>query len=170
MKLGYRLGRSALLLILAAVAISLKGKIDGLSIYFGVAALTSAGLTLVYLFMHFDESIPRELIAEMIMDIFAGLVIFTYPNSDNEFYLIIFSFWFAVMGTLMLISGLMSKHNKDFLWLYVLLGLSYIVSGFSIMNVTQESTGLVNYFMGFVLIIYAVTNGWLLLKRKREIY
>ncbi len=170
MKLGYRLGRSALYLILAGIAISLKGNIDGLSFYFGVTALSSAGLTLIYLFMHFDESIPKELIAEMVVDAFAGLVIFTYPNSDNEFYLIIFSFWFAIMGTLMLTSGLMSKHNKDYLWLYALLGISYIVGGFSIMNVTHESTGLVNYFMGFVLIIYAVTNGWLLLKRKREIY
>jgi len=47
---------------------------------------------------------------------------------------------------------------------------SYIVAGFSIMNVSQESAGLVNYFMGFVLVIYAITNGALLIKRKQEIY
>jgi len=170
MKLGYRIGRAVLFLILAGIAISLQGNINGLSFYFGVTALTSAGLTLVYLFMHFDENVSKELIGEMIVDAFSGLIIFTYPNSDNEFYLIIFSFWITIMGTLMLTSGLLSKHNKDYMWIYVLLGISYIVSGFSIMNVTQESAGLVNYFMGFVLIIYAVTNGGLMLKRKQEIY
>ncbi len=169
MKLGYRLGRNVLFLILAGIALSIKS-IDGLSFYFGVAALTSAGLTLVYLFMHFDENVAKELIAEMVVDGFSGLIIFTYPNSNNEFYLIIFSFWLALMGIFMLTSGLQSKHNKDFLWLYVLLGISYIVSGFSIMNVTQESAGLVNYFMGFVLLVYTLTNGWLLIKRKQEIY
>ena len=170
MKLGYRTGRSALFLILAGIAISLKNNIDGLSFYFGVTALTSAGLTLVYLFIHFDENIAKELITEMVVDAFSGLIIFTYPNSNNEFYLIIFSFWLTIMGTLMLTSGLLSKHNKDYLWIYVLLGISYIVAGFSIMNVSQESAGLVNYFMGFVLVIYAITNGALLIKRKQEIY
>ncbi len=169
MKLGYRIGRSVLFLILAGIAISLN-KIDGLSLYFGVAALVSAGLTLIYLFMHFDERVTRELVAEMIVDAFSGLIIFTYPHSDNEFYLIIFSFWLTIMGTFMLTSGLLSKHNKDYLWFYILLGISYIVAGFSIMNVSQESSGLINYFMGFVLIIYSVTNGALLVKRKQEIY
>ncbi len=170
MKLGYRIGRSLLFLILGFIAISLKSNIDGLSFYFGVAALSSAALTLVYLFLHFDEKITKELIIEMIIDGFSGLIIFTYPNSNNEFYMVIFSFWLAVMGTLMVTAGLLDKKNKDFLWLYILLGISYIVSGFSIMNVSQESMGLVNYFMGFVLVIYAITGGGLLIKRKQEIY
>jgi uncharacterized membrane protein HdeD (DUF308 family) len=170
MKLGYRTGRNILFLILGFIAVSLKSNINGLSFYFGVAALSSAGLTLVYILLHFDENISREIITEMVIDGFSGLIIFTYPNSNNEFYMVIFSFWLAVMGTLMVTSGLLNKRNKDFLWLYVLLGISYIVSGFSIMNVSSESLGLVNYFMGFVLIIYAVTNTLLLFKRKQEIY
>ncbi|RLD90566.1 MAG: hypothetical protein DRJ09_03910 [Bacteroidetes bacterium] len=119
--------------------------------------------------MHFDESVTRELIAEMIVDAFTGLIIFTYPHSDNEFYLIIFSFWLTIMGTFMLTSGLLSKHNKEYLWLFILLGISYIVAGFSIMNVSQESSGLINYFIGFVLIIYSVSNGALIIKRKLNI-
>ena len=119
--------------------------------------------------MYFDESVTRELIAEMIVDAFTGLIIFTYPHSDNEFYLIIFSFWLTIMGTFMLTSGLLSKHNKEYLWLFILLGISYIVAGFSIMNVSQESSGLINYFIGFVLIIYSVSNGALIIKRKLNI-
>jgi len=168
--LPYRLARSALYLILAGIAISLKNNIDGLSFYFGVIALISAGLTLVYLFLHFDENVSREIITEMVVDAFSGLVIFTYPNSNNEFFLIIFSFWFTVMGLLMLTSGLLNKNNKEYLWLYVLLGISYIVAGFSLMNVAQDSAGLINYFMGFALVVYTFINGWLIIQRKQEIY
>jgi cytochrome b subunit of formate dehydrogenase len=101
MKLGYRTGRNILFLILGFIAVSLKSNINGLSFYFGVAALSSAGLTLVYILLHFDENISREIITEMVIDGFSGLIIFTYPNSNNEFYMVIFSFWLAVMGTLM---------------------------------------------------------------------
>jgi len=170
MKLGYRIARSIIYLALGVLALTLQGNINGLSIYFGVAAVTAAGMSLIYLFLHFDESMARENIIEMMMDGFSGLIIFTYPQSDNQFFIIVFSFWIAIVGVLMLTSGLFNKSNKDFLWFYALLGISYIVSGFSIMHVTKETSGMIGYLIGFVLIIYSGANIWLLTKRKQEIY
>jgi len=127
-------------------------------------------MTLIYMFLHFDEHMAREIIIEMLVDGFSGLIIFTYPHSDNQFFTIVFSFWIFVMGVLMLTSGLLNKQNKDFLWGYILLGIFFLVSAFSIMHVTEESADILSYFIGFVLVIYSVAQLWLIAKRKQEIY
>lgn len=171
MKLGFRYTRSIILLILGILSLSLQGNINGLSPYFGIAVITSAAMTLIYMFLHFDEHMAREIIIELLVDGFSGLIIFTYPHSsDSHFFTIVFSFWIFIMGTLLLTAGLLNKQNKDFLWSYILLGIFFIVAGFSIMHVTDETSGILNYYMGFVLVIYSVAHLWLLAKRKQEIY
>lgn len=170
MRLGFRIARGVLYFVLGLLALSLGGKIDGLSIYFGMAAITAAALTLVYLFLHFDEDMPRETVLELLMDGFGGLIIFTYPYSNNQFFIFVFSIWIATMGSLVLTSGLFSRYNKENMWLYILFGISFIVSGFSILHVPMEESSLATYFISFVLIIYGALQLWELLKNKKDIY
>ena len=170
MKLGYRIGRSVIWLLLGVLSLTLNGTINGLSVYFGVAALIAAGLTMIYVFIHFDKNMDEKVLMEMVMDAFSGLIIFTFPYSDNRFFTVVFSFWIAVMGLMMLLAGLTDKKNKELLWFFVLLGISFIISGFSIMHVTETTQNMLNYFIGFMLIIYAGSHFWLLIKLKREIY
>jgi len=170
MKLGFRYTRSIILLILGILSLSLQGNINGLSLYFGIALITSAAMTLIYMFLHFDEHMAKEIIIELLVDGFSGLIIFTYPHSDNQFFTVVFSFWIFIMGALMLTAGLLNKQNKDFLWSYILLGIFFLVSGFSIMHVTAETAGILSYYIGFVLVIYSVAQLWLIAKRKQEIY
>jgi uncharacterized membrane protein HdeD (DUF308 family) len=170
MKLGYRYGRIIVLVILSILAGGLRGDITGFSMYFGAGLLVAAFLSLIYLFVNFDKSLDEKLLMEMILDGFSGLIIFTYPHSDNTFFIVVFSFWIALMGIFMLSAGLFSEKNKEDLWFYVLLGLVMIVSGFSIMHVTEESQGVTGYFISFITFIYACAACRLLWKKKSDIY
>lgn len=170
MKLSYRKARSFILLFAGLLAIGLSHTMDGYAVVFGISLLVSSALTLLYVFLHFDENINPKIVMEMISDGFSGLVIFTYPASDENFLLIVFSFWILIMGMLYLTSGLMEESNKDYLWSYALVGIVLMVLGFVIMNYDEAYKSSVLYVVGFTLLIYSGMNLYLLFKRKKEVY
>jgi uncharacterized membrane protein HdeD (DUF308 family) len=170
MKLGYRKARFFILLFAGLLALGLSRTMDGYSVVLGISLLVSSALTLVYVFLHFDENINPKIVMEMITDGFSGLVIFTYPVSNENFLLIVFSFWIVFMGILLLTSGLLDEENKDYLWLYALTGIISMVLGFVVMHYDAAYKSSVLYVVGFTLLIYAGMNLYLLFKRKREIY
>ena len=92
MKLTYRKARSIILLFAGLLAIGLSHTMDGYAVVLGISLVTSSALTLVYVFLHFDENINPKIVMEMIADGFSGVVIFTYPTSNQDFLLIVFSF------------------------------------------------------------------------------
>lgn len=61
MKLGLRYTRSLLFLIPAVMALTTNITLEGLSIAFGMVALTGAFATMIYLFLHFDQKEKRHL-------------------------------------------------------------------------------------------------------------
>lgn len=170
MKVGYRKSRSAILLVAGFLAIALNHTMDGYAAVFGISLIVSSAITLLYVFLHFDEDINQKIVMEMLVDGFSGLVIFTYPTSDQYFLLIVFSFWIVFNGVLLLTSGLMVEKNKPNLWLYTLTGIMAIVLGFVILNYNTEYISSVLYLVGFSLIIYSGFNLYLFLKNKRDIY
>lgn len=170
MKLGYRKARFVILLFAGLLALGLSHTMDGFSVVLGVSLLVSSALTLVYVFLHFDENINPMVVMEMITDGFSGLVIFTYPVSNDDFLLIVFSFWIVFMGILLLTSGLLDERNKDYLWLYTLVGIVLMVLGFVVMHYDASYKSSVLYVVGFTLIIYSGMNMYLLIKRKSEVY
>jgi len=170
MKLSYRKARSFILLIAGLLAIGLSHTMDGYAVVFGISLLVSSALTLLYIFLHFDENINPKVVMEMIADGFSGLVLFTYPESNENFLLIVFSFWILIMGMFYLTSGLMDESNKDYLWSYVLVGIMLMVLGFVVLNYDTAYKSSVLYVVGFTLLIYSGTNLSLLFRRKRGIY
>ncbi len=170
MKLGYRYARLAVILILSVLAFNLKNGVDGFSVYFGAGMLTTAFLTMIYVFINFDNELKGNLILEMIFEAFSGLIIFTYPESDTAFFIVTFSYWTAIMGGLLLVAGLFEPENKECLWFYTLAGLVFLISGFSIMHITAANQGLLNYYMSFVMLLYVLVSFRLLYKRKEDIY
>lgn len=170
MKLTYRKSRAFILLFAGLLALGLSHTIDGYSVVFGISLLVSSALTLVYVFLHFDENINPKIVMEMIADGFAGLVIFTYPESNQDFLLIVFAFWALIMGMLLLTSGLLEEKNKDFLWSYTLEGIVMMVLGFVVMHYDAAYKSSVLYVVGFTLLIYSGMNLYLLFKRKVDIY
>jgi len=170
MKLSYRKARSFILLIAGLLAIGLSHTMDGYAVVFGISLLVSSALTLLYIFLHFDENINPKVVMEMIADGFSGLVLFTYPESNENFLLIVFSFWILIMGMFYLTSGLMDESNKDYLWSYVLVGIMLMVLGFVVLNYDAAYKSSVLYVAGFTLMIYSGMNLYLLFKRKTEIY
>jgi uncharacterized membrane protein HdeD (DUF308 family) len=170
MKLGYRNARSAILFLAGLLAIALNHTMDGYAAVFGISLIVSSAITLLYVFMRFDENINQKIVMEMIVDGFSGLVLFTYPTSDQFFLLIVFAFWMVFNGTLFLTSGLMEEKNKPNIWLYVLSGIMTIVLGFVILNYNADYMGSVLYLIGFTLIIYSGINLYLVIKNKRDIY
>ncbi len=170
MKLGYRKTRSVVLLIAGLLAIALNHAMDGFSVVFGISLIVSSALTLIYIFLHFDKNISQKTAMEMILDGFSGLVLFTYPSSDQYFLLIVFAFWIVFNGVMLLTSGLIEEKNKPHLWLYTLTGIMAIVLGFVIMNYDSAYIGSVLYVLGFTLIIYAGSSLYLYVIKKTEIY
>ena len=61
MKLGYRKTRSFLLLFAGLLALGLSHIMDGYAAVFGISLVVSAALTLVYIFIHFDETINQKI-------------------------------------------------------------------------------------------------------------
>ena len=170
MKLGYRITRAALLLIPAILIFATHTSLEGVSIVFGVSILTGAFATMLYLFFHFDEKVNTKIMMEGLADAFFGIVLFTYPTPDNQFFLIIFSVWIFYMGTLQLVSGLGSMEDTDYFWLYILAGITFLAMGFVIINYSPTFKESVPSLMAIVLVLYSGTNLYLLMKRKMDIY
>lgn len=170
MKLNLRSFRFLLLFLVGIVAIFLNQKVDGFSVLFGITLMISAGLTVLFLFLQFDKPINEKIVMELIADGFSGIVIFTYPQSDERFFLVVFSFWIVWMGMLCLVSGLLDKKHEKMMWLYTLLGIMFIVFGFIIMNYTSEMLSSIIYLIGFVTTIYGIFGLYNFLFKKSELY
>ncbi len=170
MKLGYRITRVALLLIPAILIFSTRISLNGVSIVFGASVLTGAFATMLYLFFHFDKKVNTKILMEGLADAFFGVVLFTYPSPDNQFFLIIFSVWIFFMGTLQLVTGLSSMEGTDYFWLYILAGITFLAVGFVIMNYNPTFKESIPNLVAIVLVLYSGTNLYLLLKRKMDIY
>jgi len=170
MKTGLRVLRSVLFLIPAIIALTTDISLSGLSIVFGAVSLSAAFVTLIHLFIHFDQKINEKLIMEFVADIFFGIVLFTYPLPSGAFFLIIFSGWLFVMGILLLSSGLISLRKESLFGLYMLAGISYMTMAFVIMNYNPDLLAMISYVLGIVLLTYSVINIFLLSKRKTELY
>jgi uncharacterized membrane protein HdeD (DUF308 family) len=170
MKLGYRITRAALLLIPAILIFTTNISLEGVSIVFGVGVLTGAFATMLYLFFHFDEKVNTKIMMEGLADAFFGVVLFTYPTPDNQFFLIIFSTWIFYMGTLQLVTGLSSMEGTENFWLYILAGITFLAVGFVIMNYNPTFKESVPSLVAIVLVLYSGTNLYLLLRRKMDIY
>lgn len=162
--------RFLILLLAGLAAIFLNQKVDGFSGLFGIVLTLSAALTVIFLFLQFDKAINEKVVMELIADGFSGIVIFTYPQSDENFFLIVFSFWIVWMGILCLASGLLDKKHEKLMWLYTLLGIMFVVFGFVIMNYTSEMFNSVIYLVGFILAIYSIFGLYTIIKRKSELY
>jgi uncharacterized membrane protein HdeD (DUF308 family) len=152
------------------VAILLNKSVDGFSFLFGIALSICAGLTVLYIFLQFDKPINDKIVMEIIADGFSGIVLFTYPQSDDRFFLAVFSFWIVWMGTLCLASGLLDKKHEKLMWLYTLLGIMFIVFGFVIINYSSEMLASSIYLVGFILGIYSIFGLYAILFRKSELY
>jgi uncharacterized membrane protein HdeD (DUF308 family) len=152
------------------VAIILNQNVDGFPFLFGIALSISAGLSVLYIFLQFDKPINEKIVMELIADGFSGIVLFTYPNSDDRFFLIVFSFWIVWMGMLCLASGLLDKKHEKLMWLYTLLGIMFIVFGFIIINYTSEMLASSIYLVGFILSIYSFFGLYAIIFRKFELY
>lgn len=170
MKLTLRSIRFLILLLAGLAAIFLNQRVDGFSVLFGIALTISAALTVIFLFLQFDKPINEKVVMELIADGFSGIVLFTYPQSDERFFLIVFSFWIVWMGILCLASGLLDKKHEKLMWLYTLLGIMFIVFGFIIMNYTSEMLGSIIYLVGFILSIYSIFGLYAIFFRKSELY
>lgn len=170
MELGYRKARSFTLLIAGLLALALNHTLDGYSVVFAIAVLLSSAFTLIYVFLHFDENINQKIVMEMMFDGFSGLVIFTYPASNENFFLIVFSFWIVFIGILYITSGLMEEKNKDYLWSYSLVGIMTVMLGFVILNYDKAYLNSVLYLVGFSLLLYSGMNLYVYFKQKTDIY
>jgi len=170
MKLNLRATRLFILLIAGILAITLNNSIQGFPVIFGISLIISSGITVIYIFLNFDKNINQKIVMEMIMDGFSGLVIFTYPESNQKFFLIVFAFWIAVMGILILTSGLMDEKHKSFLWLYTMTGIIMMVLGFTALHYDEAYMNSILYLVGFTLLIYTGSGLYLFFKRKLEIY
>ena len=166
MNLSLRTIRFIILLLAGLAAIFLNQKMNGFSALFAISLSISAALTVIFLFYNFDKQINDKVIMELISDGFAGIVLFTYPQSDERFFLIVFSFWIAWMGILYLTSGLLDKKNEKMMWLFTLIGIILIILGFVILNYSTEMLSSVIYLVGFTLIIYSSLGFYSNLLRK----
>ena len=166
MNLSLRTIRFVILLLAGLTAIFLNQKMNGFSALFAISLSISAALTVIFLFLNFDKQINDKVIIELIADGFAGIVLFTYPQSDERFFLIVFSFWIAWMGILYLTSGLLDKKNEKMMWLYTLIGIMLIILGFVILNYSTEMLSSVIYLVGFTLVIYSSLGFYSNLLRK----
>ena len=170
--MGLRITRSSFLLLAGLLAVILNGIMEGYVAVFAITLVVASALTLIWLFLHFDEKVNEKVLMELLADGFGGLVLFTYPNTGNDFLFIVFGFWIFFMGALNVVAGLMDESHKPFFWLYVLMGIISIVFGFVVMNFDLETGkgNVAQYLIGFALIIYAGSSLYLLVKRKQDVY
>ncbi len=174
MGLGYRISRAALLFIPAILALTTDIAFEGLSIAFAAVLLCGAFLTLIYLFLHFDENMNPKILMEGLTDLFVGLVLITFPTpSDNfteRYFFIMFAVWLFINGTFFSISGITDKENTSFFGLYVLVGIGYLTAAFVVMNYRPDLMNSEVWLVSFMMIIYAVIAIYLLIKRKADYY
>jgi uncharacterized membrane protein HdeD (DUF308 family) len=174
MGLGYRIARSVIILFPALLSITTQLPAEGISFAFAAALLSGAFLTLIYLFLHFDEFVNPKLIMELLTDAFVGIVLVTFPSPSQAFaqryFLIMFSVWLFINGMLIATSGIMDKENKNLFWLYVLIGIAYISMGFVIMNYDDGVLNSAYWLVSFMLIIYSGISIYLLLSRKKDYF
>jgi uncharacterized membrane protein HdeD (DUF308 family) len=164
-----RIARSIVILLSGIAAIAFNQIMTGYSAIFGITLSISALLTVAYLFINFDKDFNPKVILELITDGFSGIVIFTYPQSNEAFFMIVFSFWVVFMGALFLNSAIIKIKDKESLPVYILSGIILIVLGFVIINYTSESINSVNYLIGFAMIIYSIINIYLYFTKKEEV-
>lgn len=162
--------RSVLLAIIAIVTLALSLSIIEFGIYFGVAILAGALLSLVYLFFNFDKKIDSSIVTQICIDAFAGLIIFTFPEPNTRFTMIVFSFWIAIMGTINLKAGFSLSASNNLLWLYLLSGISFLILGFIVMNYSTDYLNSIGYLIGITLLIYSLINIYLNKKIKTTDY
>jgi len=174
MGLGYRITRSVLIFFPALFQLTTQISNEGLSFAFAGVLLAGAFLTLIYLFLHFDEFINPKLVMELLSDAFVGIVLVTFPSPSPAFaqryFLIMFSVWLFINGMLTTVSGIMDNENKNLLWLYTLTGVAYIAMGFVIMNYDAMVLSSAMWLVSFMLIIYSGINIYLLLSRKKDYF
>lgn len=167
--MSLRIARSIVILLSGIAAVSFNQIMTGYSAIFGITLSISALLTVAYLFIHFDKELNPKVITELISDGFAGIVIFTYPQSDEAFFMIVFSFWIVFMGALLLNGAITKMTDKESLPVYLLSGIVLIVLGFVIINYTSEHINSVNYLIGFAMVVYAVINIYLYITKKADV-
>ncbi len=162
--------RLFILLLAGIAAIFLNNVVIGFPVLFAIALIISAGLTMVDIFMQFDKPFNGKLLMEFVADGFTGLVLFTYPLSDERFFLIVFSFWIVWMGMLWLAAGMADPARKDLMWFYTLAGIVFIVLGFVVINYAVEMIGSVMYTVGFTLILYSLFGLYINLGKQKDTY
>lgn len=167
MKFIYSIIRFSLFVIIAFASLLLSMTINEFGFFFGVALLIGGSLTAIYLFIHFDETLNEKVIMEALIDVFAGLVLLTFPEISQRFVLVDFAFWIAMMGILYLSGGFFNHKKSNYFWLYVLTGLALIIFGFIVMNYNPETLGSVNYLMSFAIILYGIVGIYLAIARKK---
>lgn len=174
MGLRYRIARAALFIIPAIFAITTSMALVGLSFVFAATLFTASFLTLIFLYLHFDEYINPKIIMEMLTDAFVGIVLITFPSPSESFsvryFLIMFAVWIFANGIFLITSGIMDRRNKPWFWLLVVVGLTYITMGFVIMNYNPQMMESAKWVVSFTLIAYSGIALFLLLKRKNDYF
>ncbi len=158
---SYRIARSVIYTLMAIATIGLTLSVKEFGIYFGIIMMIGAATTVLYLFIHFSEHVNEKVIIELAADIFAGLIVFTYPVPDDRFFMLNFSFWIAIMGMIHLATGLFDKSKSQYFWLFSLSGIMMLVFGFIIVNYNTDFLGSVAYLIGIVLLYYSGLNLYL---------
>jgi len=170
MNLTYRKARSFVLLLSGLAAVFLNNNIAGYSAMFAISLIIAALITLLFFFVYFDKPINQKVLMELLLDGFAGVIIFTYNQSDDNFFLTVFSFWIFFNGLFYLTSGITDKSNKALLPFYTIVGIILMVFGFMPLHMNEESHGIIIYMIGFAIILYSAYNIYLLFKKKSEVY
>ncbi len=170
MGLHYRKARSFVILLSGLAAIILNNTLDGYSALFGITLVVASLISILHIFVYFNKPMNEKFLMELLLDGFSGVIIFTYSNSNESFFLTVFAFWAFVNGLFYLTSGLIDKKNKSYLPIYTLVGISMMSLGFMPLHFNHESLGSVIYLIGFTLIIYSSANLYLMFKRKQDIY
>ena len=151
-------------------AIVLNNTVEGYSAMFGITLVVAALISVLHIFVYFDKQMNEKFLMELLLDGFSGVIIFTFNNSNEDFFLTVFAFWAFVNGMFYLTSGLIDKNNKSYLALYSLLGIALMSLGFMPLHINEDSYGSVVYVIGFTLVLYSASNLYLLFKRKIDVY
>lgn len=170
MRSSLRLSRSILLIICGILPLTIDFAPEGLAMLMGMVLLTSASLTALFIFIHFDKKMDQKTLMEGLIDAFSGLILFTYPQAITSFLLTDIAFWSFLMGTLYLAAGLFDFKNKAFLWLYSLTGIVMVVLGFVLMNYDPAEMVSAFFVLSFVFILYGLSNLYLMYRKKGDIY
>lgn len=170
MGLHYRKARSLIILLSGLAAIILNNTVEGYSAMFGVTMVVASLISILHVFIYFDKPMNEKFLMELLLDGFSGVIIFTYNDSNESFFLTVFAFWAFVNGLFYLTSGLIDKENKSYLPFYTLVGIIMMSLGFMPLHFNVESLGSVIYLIGFALIIYSSANLYLMFKRKQDVY